>query len=62
MIHTIDISTQLTSFAYEELQRELGAPPDRTSWSTNAYAASGLTKTRVFSCLSFDITLQKFII
>ena len=55
MIHTIDVSTQLTSFAYEELQRELGAPTDRTSWSTNAYAASGLTKTTLYR-----ITSQRF--
>ena len=51
MIHTIDISTQLTSFTYEEIKRELGAPPDRMSWSTNAYAASGLTKTTLY-CIS----------
>ena len=55
MIHTIDISTQLTSFTYGELQRELGAPPDRTSWNTNAYAASGLTKTTLYR-----ITSQRF--
>ena len=48
LIHTIDVSTQLTSFTYEELQRELGATSDRTSWSTSAYSPSGLTKTTLY--------------
>ena len=55
MIHTIDVSTQVTSFAYTELQRELGAPPDLTAWSTNAYAASGLTRVTIYR-----ITSQRF--
>ena len=56
MIHTIDISTRLTSFLYEELQRELGASPDRTTWSTNAYGASGLTKTTLYRISSQRFT------
>ena len=56
VIHTIDISTQLTSFTYEELKRELGAPPDRTLWRTNAYAASGLTKATLYRISSQRFT------
>ena len=55
MIHTTDVSTQLTSFTYEELQRELGAPPDHASWSTNDYSSSGLTRISLY-----HITTQRF--
>ena len=55
MIHTTDVSTQLTSFTYEELQRELGAPPDHASWSTNDYSSSGLTRISLY-----HISTQRF--
>ena len=48
MIHTIDISAQISSFSYAELQRAFGVPVDRTSWSTKDYAASGLTRVTLY--------------
>ena len=48
MVHTLDISTPLTPFEYAELQRELGANPQKAAWSTNDYSASGLTQITLY--------------
>lgn len=56
MIHTIDISTQISSFSYAELQRAFDVPVGRTSWSTNAYAPSGLTRITLYHVSSQRFT------
>ena len=48
MIHTMDISTPLTSFRYQQLLYEYGEPLNSRSWTTDAFALNGITELAVY--------------
>lgn len=48
MIHTIDISTQLNPFQYQQFLYEYGEAIESRSWTTDAFASEGITKLSVY--------------